>query len=79
MNLVETIKHEKLTALQTQATKEGFLLDEFSGFVLIEIESGADLYFGNLNDLECYLNAVNLSEVELHKLYGFPTDSDISE
>jgi hypothetical protein len=60
-----------------KACQNGFELKRFIGFSLIETATGCDLYFENLNDVNHYLDACDLNEVELRKHYGFVTDSEI--
>lgn len=68
-----------LNELQKKAQQNGFEFKKFSGFVLIEIETGCDLYFQNPNDVSHYIDACDLSEHELRTRYSFPTDSEITE
>lgn len=67
-----------LNELQKKAFQNGFEFKKFSGFVLIEIETGCDLYFQNPNDVNTYIDACDLSEHEFQKRYGFTTDSEIT-
>lgn len=69
----------ELNDLRTKACLNGFELKPFQGFVLIETETGCELHFENAKDVETYIDACDLSEVELRKHYGFPTDSEITE
>lgn len=66
-----------LQNLQAKSAEKGFVLTTFTGYALTEIESGADLYFEKLNDVNNYIDACDLSEHELRKRYGFVTDSEI--
>ena len=66
-----------INELQKKAKQNGFEFRKFSGFVLIEIESGADLHFTNLDDVNNYIDACDLSEHEFQKKYGFLVDSEI--
>lgn len=75
----EIVNKSVLEEMQMKAVKNGFGLDMFFGYRLIETESGADLYFESLNDVNNYIDACDLSEHELRKHYGFPTDSEIAE
>lgn len=76
MNL-EQVNNVKFMNASLKAAENGFILEKFTGFVLLEIESGADLYFGNLDDLDGYLNVCQMTEEELKAHYAFVTDSEI--
>lgn len=65
--------------MQSKATENGFELNPFTGFALIEVGSGADLYFENLNDVNNYIDACDLNEHELRKHYNLTADSEIRE
>lgn len=68
-----------LSELQKKAQQNGFEFKKFSGFVLIEIETGCDLYFQNPNDVNNYIDACDLNEHELRKHYNLTADSEILE
>lgn len=72
-------KNLEFEAMKLKANHSGFELAHFSGYALIETDSGADLHFENLTDVANYIDACDLSEHELRKRYGFPTDSEIAE
>lgn len=76
MNL-EQSENVKFMNASLKAAENGFVLEKFTGFVLIEIESGADLYFGNLNDLDSYLNVCKMTDDEIKAHYAFVTDNEI--
>lgn len=65
-----------LNELQNKAEQNGFELKPFQGFALIEVDSGADLYFENLNDVNNYIDACDLNEHELRKHYGVDQSRD---
>lgn len=75
----EIVNKSVLEEMQMKAVKNGFGLDMFMGYRLIEIESGADLYFDSLKDVNTYIDACDLSEHELRQHYGLTTDSEIAE
>lgn len=77
MNKTLEQKQLDFEVMQIKAEKNGFELTPFTGFALIEVDSGADLYFENLNDVNNYINACDLSDAELQKRYDFVTDSEI--
>lgn len=68
-----------LNELQKKAKQNGFEFKKFSGFVLIEIETGCDLYFQNPTDVNNYIDACDLSEHELRKRYNLTANSEIGE
>jgi hypothetical protein len=76
---VKVDKNLEFKAMQLKAHQNGFELTPFTGFALIEVDSGADLYFENLNDVNNYIDACDLSEYELRQRYNFTTDSEITE
>lgn len=78
MTLV-TNENLKFEALQIKATENGFELKTFLGYALIEVSSGADLYFENLSDVNNYIDACDLNDAEFRKRYGFTLDADITE
>lgn len=63
--------------MQSKATENGFELKSFTGYVLIEVNSGVDLYFKCLDSVNNYIGFCDLNEHELRQHYGFTTDSDI--
>ena len=64
---------------QLKASRHGYQIEHFTGYELIEIETGCDLYFKTLDDVNTYIDACNLNEYELQKRYNFPLDADLSE
>jgi hypothetical protein len=65
--------------MQLKASRHGFQIEHFTGYELIEVETGCDLYFKTLDDVNTYIDACDLSEHELQKRYNFPLDSDLAE
>jgi hypothetical protein len=65
--------------MQLKAKRHGFQIEHFTGYELIEIETGCDLYFITLDDVNNYIDACDLNEFELQKRYNFPLDSDLAE
>lgn len=75
----EIVNKSVLEEMQMKAVKNGFGLDIFFGYRLIETESGADLYFDSLKDVNTYIDACDLSEAELRKHYNLTANSEILE
>lgn len=66
-----------LKEMQIKATENGFELKPFTGYVLIEVNSGVDLYFKCLDSVNNYIGFCDLSEHELRQHYGLTKDSEI--
>jgi hypothetical protein len=74
MNKTPEQKQLDFETMQIKATENGFELKPFKGYALIEVNSGADLYFENLNDVNNYIDACDLSDAELKEKYCLTSD-----
>ena len=58
-------KNLEFEAMRFKAFQNDFELKKFEGYALIEIATGCDLHFTNLDDVGSYIDACDLNDAEL--------------
>jgi len=60
MNKTTEQSQIEFETMQIKANKNSFEIKKFTGYALIEIDSGCDLYFTNLDDVNNYIDACDV-------------------